>query len=115
LTPEWRNLQKTIDSEEQTGATLSGNRTGSAQCVSLPRPGGQSRGFAHFADGRQTAAARMAALRQPEQTSNENSGGMERHMVHLLWGGWRGSNPRPLEPQSSALPAELHPPRDGTL
>src|ERR1044071_255706 len=31
-----------------------------------------------------------------------------------VWGGWRGSNPRPLEPQSSALPAELHPPR-GTL
>src|SRR5437762_5285653 len=26
------------------------------------------------------------------------------------WGGWRDSNPRPLEPQSSALPAELHPP-----
>src|SRR5215208_4438303 len=29
----------------------------------------------------------------------------------LSWGGWRGSNPRPLEPQSSALPAELQPPQ----
>src|SRR4029077_20459197 len=28
-----------------------------------------------------------------------------------FWGGRRGSNPRPLEPQSSALPAELRPPR----
>ena len=27
------------------------------------------------------------------------------------WGGWRGSNPRPPESQSGALPAELQPPQ----
>ena len=26
------------------------------------------------------------------------------------WGGWRGSNPRPPDPQSGALPAALQPP-----
>lgn len=32
----------------------------------------------------------------------------------LFWGGWRGSNPRPSEPQSDALPTELHPPFGST-
>ena len=31
----------------------------------------------------------------------------------FVWGGRRGLNPRPLEPQSSALPTELRPPCDG--
>ena len=28
----------------------------------------------------------------------------------IIWGEWWGSNPRQPEPQSGALPTELHPP-----
>lgn len=33
-----------------------------------------------------------------------------KYLFILLWGEWWDSNPRPPEPQSGALPAELHPP-----
>ena len=31
-------------------------------------------------------------------------------LFQIFWGEWWGSNPRPPEPQSGALPTELHPP-----
>src|SRR3989344_6322997 len=30
-------------------------------------------------------------------------------LAHINWSGWRDSNPRPHEPESCALPTELHP------
>jgi hypothetical protein len=48
----------------------------------------------------QSAITLVGKIRWPSGWDGEGS----------LWGGWRDLNPRPLEPQSSALPTELHPP-----
>ena len=41
----------------------------------------------------------------PEKTKKEP----EREHVQVLWSEWRDLNSRPLDPQSSALPAAPHP------